>query len=243
MICMFSVMAGICCAFTACGLKEAECQANSNLVGAAALPGNMLCVCFNRRLLFFAVLALVQQGVQMSTTMSFTTQIIKDLGADTMILGISCIIYMLSAVVWAKFVSTKFCSILSSKNWIFLVFCTTAGYCILVPMSTSIPVICLLQILPGMATGILFSFLTCEAMKGIPAEKKSTAMGCFQAIYALGMTVFPIICGKIAGAFSMTAAYLFLAVICVIAAVGSRVFLSGIKPSRNNIRQVIDSPA
>ncbi|WP_097004361.1 MFS transporter [Lacrimispora amygdalina] len=223
-ICMFSVIAGICCAFTACGLKKTEYHKSCNPDGSAAIPGNMLCVCLNRRLLFFAVLALVQQGVQMSTTMSFTTQIIKNLGADTIILGLSCIIYMLSAVIWAKFASTKACSVLSSKNWIFLVFCTTAGYCILIPMSTSIPVICLLQILPGMATGILFSFLTAEAMKSIPAEKKSTAMGCFQAIYAFGMTVFPIICGKIAGAFSMTAAYLFLAVICVIAAVGSRCF-------------------
>lgn len=221
-ICMFGVMAGICCALIACRLKETKCQTSSNSAESAALPGNMLCVCYNRRLLFFAVLALVQQGVQMSTTMSFTTQIIKNLGADTMILGISCIIYMLSAVVWAKFASTKACSVLSPKNWIFLVFCTTAGYCLLIPVSTSILVICLLQILPGMATGILFSFLTCEAMKSVPAEKKSTAMGCFQAIYALGMTVFPIICGKIAGEFSMTVAYLCLAVICIIAAVGSR---------------------
>ena len=44
------------------------------------------------------------------------------------------------------------------------------------------------------------------------------AMGFFQAVYALGMTLFPMICGNIVSHFSMLYAYLFLAVICFIAA-------------------------
>lgn len=43
------------------------------------------------------------------------------------------------------------------------------------------------------------------------------AMGFFQAVYALGMTLFPMICGNIVSHFSMLYAYLFLAVICLIA--------------------------
>lgn len=40
-------------------------------------------------------------------------------------------------------------------------------------------------------------------------------MGFFQAVYALGMTLFPMICGNIVSHFSMLYAYLFLAVICL----------------------------
>ena len=52
-------------------------------------------------------------------------------------------------------------------------------------------------------------------MKYVPQESKSTAMGFFQAVYALGMTLFPMICGNIVSHFSMLYAYLFLAVICL----------------------------
>lgn len=212
MICAFGICAGLCCALLAGRLPEGE----------ETMPDvrvkDLVSVVFSRRLILFSLLALVQQGVQMSTTMSFTTQIIKDLGASTVTLGMSSIIYMLSAVWWAKFASTDLCARLSPRTWIGLVFCTTAAYCLLVPASSSILLICLLQILPGMATGILFSFLTSEAMKGVPGEKRSTAMGFFQAVYALGMTVFPIICGRIAGAASMRTAYLFLAAACLTAA-------------------------
>ena len=52
-----------------------------------------------------------------------------------------------------------------------------------------------------------FSYLTSEATQ----ESKSTAMGFFQAVYALGMTLFPMICGNIVSHFSMLYAYLFLA--------------------------------
>jgi len=65
-----------------------------------------------------------------------------------------------------------------------------------------------------MSTGILFSCLTAEAMKGIPLCFKSTAIGFYQAVYALGMTAFPVMCGKITAGFSMTTAFYTLAGIC-----------------------------
>ena len=214
-ICVFGICSGFLCTLIASRLPAAEEKKTDISVK------ELVSVVFSRRLILFSLLALVQQGVQMSTTMSFTTQIIKNLGADSLTLGMASIIYMLSAVGWSKFASTDLCARMSPAKWIPLVFCITAAYCVLVPMSGSIGLICLLQILPGMATGILFSFLTSEAMKGIPPEKKSTAMGCFQAVYALGMTVLPMVCGKIAGGWSMGAAYLFLAAVCAVAAVAA----------------------
>ena len=42
----------------------------------------------------------------MTTTMSFTTRIIKNLGTNSMSIGLSSIIYMLSAVCFAKMASS-----------------------------------------------------------------------------------------------------------------------------------------
>lgn len=211
-ICIFSIISGFLCAIVASRLSKGEEQPQNITVK------QLLRVCFSKRLILFSLLALVQQGVQMATAMSFTTQIIRNLGANIVTLGMASIIYMVSAVFWSKFASTELCERFTPKSWITFVFCTTAVYCLLVPMGSSILIICLLQILPGMTTGILFSFLTSEAMKGVPTEKKSTAMGFFQAVYALGITIFPAICGKIVGIFSMTTAYFVLAMICFIAA-------------------------
>ena len=89
---------------------------------------------------------------------------------------------------------------LGVRTCITVTFLTTALYCVLVPQCSSVYMIFVLQILQGMEK-----------------ESKSTAMGFFQAVYALGMTLFPMICGNIVSHFSMLYAYLFLAVICLIA--------------------------
>ena len=59
-------------------------------------------------------------------------------------------------------------------------------------------------------------------MSEVPAEKKSTAMGFFQAVYAVGMSVFPVLTGNIAEIGGMIASYRLMgvfALICVLAAV------------------------
>ncbi len=222
-ICGFSVAGGLICALLAMGLPKGEEKQCSYTVK------QLLMVCGKKRLIVFSVLALVQQGVQMSTTMSFTTQIIKDLGASTQMVGISSIIYMLSSVCFAKFSSTEMCLRVTTKRWIPIVFGTTALYCFLVPRMPNYWCVLPLQILPGMATGILYSYLTGEAMQGISKEKKSTAMGFYQAVYALGMTLIPMVSGKMAAMFDMKAAYLLLAVICLCAGIGASMYYQSIR--------------
>lgn len=178
---------------------------------------NLLKVGKDKNLLVFSILALIQQGVQMSSTMSFTNQIIKDLGANNTIVGLSSIIYMSSAVLFAKSASTNLIEKISKKHWISIIFYCLGIYCFLVSHTSSIGFICILQIIPGIATGILFSLLTSEAMQTIDPRKRSTAMGLFQAIYAIGMTIFPIISGILNERISIKATYSFLATSCLIA--------------------------
>lgn len=217
-ICLFSVIGGILSALFATQLPVGKPFENSPKVS------ELLKICTQKNLIVFSVLAIVQQGVQMSTTMSFTNQIIKDLGGSSTIVGLSSIIYMCSAVVCSKASSSTFCLKLGPKKCVPFVFITTALYCTIVPMCTEIYQLCILQLLPGLASGLLLSNLTSEAMKYVPLEKKSTAMGFYQAVYALGMTIFPIICGKIADISSMTYAYFFLAIICVITSISAYIY-------------------
>lgn len=62
-----------------------------------------------------------------------------------------------------------------------------------------------------MSNGILLSYLTSESMRDVPEEKKSTAMGLFQAVYAVGMSMFPTVVGALAEHVNVAAGYVFLA--------------------------------
>lgn len=183
--------------------------------------GELLAVCKGKRLLLFSALALLQQGLQMSTTMSFTTQVFKNLGASAAVIGASSVLYMISAVASSLFAASKCCARRGARFWIPCTFLLMTGYCLLVPLASAVWMLVPLQLLPGMSTGILFSYLTSEAMAGVPAAKKSTAMGCYQAIYAIGMTFFPVLTGKVVDLSSMTAAYFTLALLAAAGALAA----------------------
>mgnify|MGYP000388152611 FL=1 len=118
---------------------------------------------------------------------------------------------MVAAVSSARFASTALCARRGARFYIPLIFLLVAIYCILVPRVGNVTVIFLLQALPGMSNGILLSYLTSESMRNVPEEKKSTAMGLFQAVYAVGMSVFPAVVGALAEHVNVAVGYAFLA--------------------------------
>ena len=209
-ICILSVFAGLLAFFLSLQIKE-PCTKTGKID-----TKELISVCKIKRLWLFSILALIQQGIQLTTAMSFTNQILKDLGASNGLVGLSSIIYMVSAVGFAAFASAGYCCKRGPRFWIPAVFVIISVYCVLVPSVKNATELLFLQILPGMSTGILFSYLTSEAMCEIEAKKRSTAMGLFQAVYAIGMTTFPIFTGNIASAFSIHHGYLVLAGISMI---------------------------
>jgi len=173
---------------------------------------SLLTVVKNKKLIFFSGLGLVKQGVQMATVMSFTSQVMVNLGATHAQVGISTIVFMASSVVLGRIAATEgFINKFKKEFLIPAIFIAIALYCIMIPRSTTVAQIYFLQTLPALANGVLFGIITAEAMSEITKEKKSTAMGFFQAIYAIGMTLFPAISGFVGGISSLTHAFYFLA--------------------------------
>lgn len=217
-LCKLSVGAGaIALLLALAGIREPK---KSSEPVASITIGSLLKICSNRRLIIFSLLAIIQQGIQMATTMSFTTQILKDLGAAAFLIGLASIIYMASAVCSSWFGGSALCQKYGPRFWVPAVFIMVALYCILVPTVHSIGIIMMLQILPGFSTGVLYSYLTSEAMTEVPKFQKSTAMGFYQAVYALGMTVFPMIAGNIAESVNMETAYFVLAGMALVGSAG-----------------------
>ena len=173
----------------------------------------------NPVVLFWGLVALVQQGVGTATANSFTTQAAKDMGANGIQIGLCSIIYMATSVISSNFTRYKNQKYLSPASTTPLLFLALAIYCFLVPNLPSIIWLYPVQILAGLGQGWLYSSATAEGMVGIPDSIHSTAMGFYTSIYAIGMTIFPIFTGDIAENSGIPSAFYFLALICIVSAV------------------------
>lgn len=208
-LCALGVIAGLLGAVLTLFLKEEKTQPAVAKPSVSTLFKSL----GKKTLIIFSLLTIAVKGIETTTTMSFTNQILKDLGGSSLIIGCSSVIFMLSSVISSGIASKDICSKRPPLFWAVVGYACLIAYCVLVPIVSNIYIILVLQLLPGIPSGILFSFLTAEAMQDVQPEHKSTAMGFFQAVYAIGMTVLPIITGKIADTVSMAAGYLVLAAI------------------------------
>lgn len=178
----------------------------------------------DRRLCFFSLLALLQQGILMSTCMSFTGKIITDLGGTSFQVGFSAVTYIVAAVCSSYFAASVKAIRLGMGYWIPRVFLVLALYCFAIPLLPNVTVVFAAQILAGISTGMLFSYATAEAMKNVPRGKKSTAMGFHQAIYAIGMTFVPVLAGAAVEHISLQFAFYGESVLALLGACAAFVF-------------------
>jgi len=179
----------------------------------------LLSVIKSRNLIVFSVLTAILQAVHMSTAMSFTSVVAQNLGATETEIGACSIIYMSLAIAGSYFIGTKYAQRLKDRTLMALFFSCYIVYCLFAPIVGSIWLLYLLQVIGGAANASLFSLCMTNAIRDIPKEKKSTAMGIFQAIYGLGMTLGPMLMGLISDNAGLTAGYWTMGVFSVSAVV------------------------
>lgn len=177
----------------------------------------------NKRLIVFSILAIVMQGIQMAAIISFTLNRIKEIGGTDQHVGAASIISMFFAIVGA-FMPSRIKNENNIRKYVPIFFIIMGLYCLIVIFSSNVYVVVGSQILGGFSSGLLASLLTSESIKEIDAEKKSSAMGFFQSTYSLGIFLFPIITGKLIDMYSITAAYIVLAVICFLSSLFSIIY-------------------
>ncbi len=72
--------------------------------------------------------------------------------------------------------------------------------CFMVPMVSSLPMLALSQSLSGFGRAFVYSMLMGLSIRAVPPSDRATAMGVFQAIYALGMFAGPATTGVLGDA-------------------------------------------
>lgn len=111
------------------GIKEQK----TKTVKIVPKTSDLIKVYADKRLIFFSILALVQQGILMATCMSFTTQIAHEINASAFQIGLLSIVYIIVAVLASYFSASNFARRLGSSLWIPFILFVLAIYCFAVP--------------------------------------------------------------------------------------------------------------
>lgn len=169
----------------------------------------MIVVLKEPALLKVSSLSILAHGIMFTTIFGFTTAYVLSVGfkpGDVTLL------------VFAFMIPHAFSTILSGKTFVPLfgpwrtlqgAFLVAAVFTCLIPFVETLGVMLLLQVMNGFALGLLFPLFLGMTVEKIEHEKRATAMGAYQALYAIGMFIGPFLAGILNSIFGLEASFLF----------------------------------
>ena len=161
----------------------------------------------------FAILFyIIQQG----TFFSFTSSVAESLGASSFEIGVNTALFTVIQVFAGSWIGKHITQRLGDKWAIFTGFAILAISCLLVGFGPNIWFLYLAQLLGGVGNIVIMSLLMAMAIRTVPMERKSTAMGLYQALYGLGMTLGPVLMGDIVAVYNYQVGYTCFAGICLV---------------------------
>lgn len=149
----------------------------------------------NSRLLTVSLLGAFSQYVTFVTVYGFTPSYASSLGATQVQLGTLTLISSIPAAVASLLGGTWLANRLGERRLVASGFALAGLATISIPYMHGMGSLYVTQALGGVGRGVVFPVLMAMSIKTVLPEKKATAMGFFQSIYALGMTFGPAISG------------------------------------------------
>lgn len=220
LMCLLSVSGGTISTIISLSLKEPPNQ-NINPPKVSEL----LHVAYNKRLWFFSVIGMIQQGILMGTAMSFSNEVAHSLGASAWQIGIMTMTMTASYTASNLLSSTHTAIKIGPGILMTLSQICMALYCVLMVTVDSVYVLIPIQILLGTTGGFVFSWCSAEALSQIESYRRSTALGIFQSMFAIGMTAVPIVAGYLfAHTSSLNSAFFFQALLAIAGALATAIY-------------------
>ncbi|MBQ9612018.1 MAG: MFS transporter [Lachnospiraceae bacterium] len=166
----------------------------------------------DRKLLLISLAALLSQIYNTSTVSGFTPLFAAELGADSFMRSILNVVNIAMGILGALLAGRISSEKGREKGFLIVsIIClciATAG----IPFARNLPGLFLLQAAGGLFFGGISSLLMGLAIRHIPGDQRSTAMGFYQAIYGIGMFLGPVIVGRIGDAYGLKIGYYVVAV-------------------------------
>ncbi|MCZ6678813.1 MAG: MFS transporter [Candidatus Poribacteria bacterium] len=175
-------------------------------------------------LLITASITALSQYAFWGTTFSFIPLYADSLGASKSTLGVigmsSLVPYTLTALA-----NHHFARWLGENRAVFAGMLVMAAMAVAVPRINHVPLLAISQGVSGFGRGIVSPLLMGLSIRSVSGEDRATAMGVFQAVYAIGMFSGPLTAGAVADAVGLSGAFIISGTVSVIAAVAALILL------------------
>ena len=161
-------------------------------------------------------LGIVLQVVMFVTIFGFSPVVAKALGADNFELGLLSTLCIVPSIISSALSGTVFTKHFGERAVLFGGFFCIALSCIVIPFINELFWLYLSQAVYGFCMGLVLPLLMGLSIKNFPDEKRSTAMGIFQAIYGIGMFGGPVLAGIVSNQFGLSWAFWVTGFICLL---------------------------
>jgi len=168
----------------------------------------------NKNLFAMSVLAIFSQMIMHSTITTFLPEAASQIGADLMQLGLLATIATIPSIV-SSFICGRLFSVKSVDVRIVIAvgFVFQVAGTLVIPFTDSMAAVFVAAVAIGFGCGICMSTFLGYCTQTVDESRRSAAMGFFQAIYAFGMFMGPVVIGVfvdwrgISGGFFMASAF------------------------------------
>ena len=207
-----SLVCGVLALLLALGIKEEPMQRE-----ATGLR-EIIQVAKGRYLLVTSFISILTQWVAFSTYYTFTANVAMALGAGEQELTLLQIALLVPNILSNALVDRPFIRKIGANILVGAGFVFGALYCLLVPLAPNLPVLYALQTLGGITSTLTFAVLLGQCVRDTAPAKRSVAMGFYQAVYGIGMTLGPVVMGQMINGAGLKNAFFMVAGISLVAA-------------------------
>ncbi|OZB94022.1 MFS transporter [Paenibacillus sp. XY044] len=161
----------------------------------------------DRTLFRVSFLSILAHCVLFITMFGYTPNQALDLGASKNDLAWLTLSFMLPHAAATLFAGRTLVSRFGERAVLTVGYVGTAVFTFCIPVAPSFGWLCVTQIFNGLAQGLVFPLLLGKSVAHIEPSKRATAMGFYQAVYAIGMFMGPFIAGWISSAWGLAGGF------------------------------------
>ncbi|KKI89866.1 MFS transporter [Bacillus sp. SA1-12] len=166
-----------------------------------------------------SMLSILAHSMIFTTTFGFIPAYALKIGLTASEISLLVFTFMIPHAIATLFMGKLIVPLLGKWKTLNIAFFASALITLLTPFIESKGLLMVIQALNGFSLGIVFPMLLGLAIETIPHEKRATAMGVYQALYAIGMFSGPFIAGVLNTKFGLAAGFYFTGIVGFIASI------------------------
>lgn len=187
--------------------------------GAPVQLGDLSSVIREPLLLKVSFLSIIAHSIIFTTMFGFLPTYATRIGLNTQELSFIVFAFMIPHAIGTLFLGNVIVPRLGKWNALNVAFLGTVVFTLLTPMiDTKVPLM-VVQGFNGFFLGILFPLLLGMSIESIAREKRATAMGVYQALYAVGMFTGPFLAGILSASLGLAVGFYFCAGLALLASI------------------------